>query len=70
MQCGKLRFDPWVWNIPWRRKWLPIPVFLPGEFQGQRNPWGRKQSDMTEQLTFNTAGVAKLLGAGKNTFWN
>ena len=20
-QCGRLRFDPWVGNIPWRRKW-------------------------------------------------
>ena len=37
----------------WRREWLPTPVFLPGEFNGQRswagyNPWGRKESDMTE----------------------
>ena len=23
-------FDPWVGKIPWRRKWQPIPVFLPG----------------------------------------
>ena len=22
------RFDPWVRTIPWRREWLPIPVFL------------------------------------------
>ena len=22
---------------PWRREWLPTPVFLPGEFQGQRS---------------------------------
>ena len=21
--------DPWVTNIPWRRKWQPTPVFLP-----------------------------------------
>ena len=21
----------------WRRKWLPTPVFLPGEFHGERN---------------------------------
>jgi len=27
---------PWVGKIPWRRKWQPIPVFLPGEFSGQR----------------------------------
>ena len=37
--------DPWVGKIPWRRKWQPTPVFLPGESQGQRNlegysPWG------------------------------
>ena len=33
------------WNIPWRRKWQPTPVFLPGEFHGGRSlvgnsPWG------------------------------
>ena len=26
--------DPWVRKIPWRRKWPPTPVFLPGEFHG------------------------------------
>ena len=45
-------FDPWVGKIPWRRKWLPTPVFLPGQCHGQRNlagcsPWGPKESDMT-----------------------
>ena len=25
-------FDPWVRKIPWRRKWHPTPVFLPGKF--------------------------------------
>ena len=30
-------FSPWVEKIPWRRKWQPIPVFLPGKFHGQRN---------------------------------
>ena len=35
---------------------LPAPVFLPGEFHGQRSlvgysPWGCKESDMTERLT-------------------
>ena len=47
---------PWVGKIPWRRKWQPTPVFLPGESHGQRilvgySPWGRKGSDTTEQLT-------------------
>ena len=30
-------FDPWVKMIPWRRKWQPSPVFLPGEFHAQRS---------------------------------
>ena len=40
--------------IPWRRKWQPTPVSLPGKFYGQRSlvgygPWGCKESDMTER---------------------
>ena len=36
-QCRRHRheFDPWVGKIPWRRKWQPNPVFLPGKFHGQ-----------------------------------
>ena len=30
------RFNPWVRKIPWRRKWQPILVVLPGESHGQR----------------------------------
>ena len=30
-------FDPWVGKMPWRRKWKPTSVFLPGESQGQRS---------------------------------
>ena len=30
-------FNPWVRKIPWRREWQPTPVFLPGEFHGQRS---------------------------------
>ena len=30
-------FDPWVGKIPWRRKWQPTPVFLPGESHVQRS---------------------------------
>jgi len=29
-------FNPWVRNIPRRREWQPTPVFLAGEFHGQR----------------------------------
>ena len=46
------RFDPWVRKTPWRRKWQPPPVFLPGESHGQRSlvgysSWDPKESDMT-----------------------
>ena len=30
-------FSPWVRKIPWSRAWQPSPVFLPGEFHGQRS---------------------------------
>ena len=41
----------------WRRKWHPTPVLLPGKSHGRRSllgysPWGREESDMTEQLHF------------------
>ena len=58
-QCRRYkrnRFDSGVRKIPWRREWLPTPVFLPGKSQGQRSlvgysPWGCKESDTVEQLS-------------------
>ena len=46
-QCRRRKrrgFDPWVGRIPWRRAWLPTPVFFPGGAHGQRSlagygPW-------------------------------
>ena len=51
-KCRRLEFDPWVGQIPWRRKWQPTPVSLPGKSYGQRNladysSWGCKGSDVT-----------------------
>ena len=51
-------FNPWLWNIPWRRAWQSTPVFLPGESYGQRSlvgyrPCDCKESDMTERLTLS-----------------
>ena len=44
---------PGLGKIPWRRKWQPTPVLLPGESHGGRSlggysPWGHKESDTTE----------------------
>ena len=60
-QCRRHWFDPWDRKIPWRRKWWPIPVFLPGRFHGQRSlvgysPWGQKESDTTKQLGTHRGG--------------
>ena len=55
---GDLGLVPGSGRFPWRRKWQPTPVFLPGESQGQRSlvgysPRGRKESDTTEWLHFH-----------------
>ena len=57
LQCGRPGFDSWVGKIPWRRERLPTPVFLPGEFHGQRrlagcSPWGCIR--LGHNLTTNT----------------
>jgi len=46
--CRRCGFDSWVGKTPWRRKWQPTPVFLPGKSQRQRSlagysPWGHKR---------------------------
>ena len=59
------RVDPLVGKIPWRRQWQSSPIFLPGEFHGQRS-WvgysrrGCKDSDVTERLTLHFMGFEGL----------
>ena len=50
---GRPRFDPWVRKILWRRQRLPTPVFWPGEFHRLYCPQGRRESDLTEQLSLS-----------------
>ena len=63
---GNLGSYPWVGKIPWRREWLPTPVFLPGEFHGQRSlagysPWGCKELDTSEQLSLLPSSLSLLV---------
>ena len=49
-QCRRLRFNPWVGKMSWRRAWQPTPVFLLGESPWIEEPcrlqsWGRKELD-------------------------
>ena len=48
----------WLESMEGRRQWHPTPGLLPGKSHGRRSlvgccPWGREESDMTEQLHFH-----------------
>ena len=49
-RCG---FHPWVGNIPWRRKWQPTPIFLPGKSHGQRSLVGYSYKRVGHELGLN-----------------
>ena len=54
--AGNLGLIPGLERSPGEVKWLPIPVFLPGEFRGQGSlagcsPWGGKELETTEPHT-------------------
>ena len=65
-QCRRCRFDPWVGKVPWRRKWQPTPLFLPGKSHGHRSlagysPRGCKESDTTEHTcTHRSRKISRL----------
>ena len=62
-----MAFMSWCWHhhvfwicylTSWRKRWHPTPVLLPGTSHAQRSlvgcsPWGREESDTTEQLHFH-----------------
>ena len=55
-----VRFHPGIGKSPWRRKWQPTPVFLPGKSHERRSlasysPCSCEESDTTERLNNNTA---------------
>ena len=53
--------ETWVQSLgredPLEKEWLATPVLSPGKSHGQRSlagysPWGHKEPDTTERLTF------------------
>jgi len=65
------RSDPRVRQIPWRRKWQPVPVFLPGKSLGQRSLegcslWGHKESDIAEHTCMHTQSLGRGQGLRAN----
>ena len=64
-------FDPWIRKIPWRSKWQPTPVLLPGKSYGQNSlvgysPRSRKGLDTTEQMS-TRALLSGTREGGRNT---
>ena len=56
--AGDLSSIPGWGRFPWRRKWQPTSVLLPGKPHGWRSlvgysPWNCKDSDTMEQLHFH-----------------
>ena len=61
LQDKRPEFNPCVGKIPWRRKWQPTLVFLPGKSHGWRNmigysPWGLEELNTTERFHFLSPG--------------
>ena len=75
LQCGRPGFSPCIGKIPWRRKWQPTPVFLPGKIPWMEEP-GRLQSMGSQSQTqlsnstfFSLWGLSTLLCAVVNCFF-
>ena len=78
-QCRRRGFSPWLGKIPWRRKWHPTPVFLPGN-PVDRGGWQAAVHRVTESDTtecerarvgyqFDTCSLEKLLPDLSTWFW-
>ena len=66
---GRPGFGPWVGKTPWKRKWQPTPVFLPGESHGQSSlvgysPCGGRVGHDWVTNTFNTLKFCRGKGMG------
>ena len=80
--CVCVCISPVAWRVEilstvqdtWRRAWQPTPVLLPGEFHGRRSlvgysPWGRKESDTAEWLTYTHTYMCVCLCIWCIFFW-
>ena len=72
----RCKFDPWVGKIPWSRKWQPTPLFLHGEFHGQRSlvdysPWSHEEWNTTNTTllvnTFTTFLYLHFIGPSRSS---
>ena len=52
-QCRRPRFNLWTRKIPWRREWLPTPVFLPENLM-DRGAWWAINHGVEKSLSTHT----------------
>ena len=69
-RCG---FNPWIWKIPWMRKWKPTSVFLHGESHAQRSlvhytPRSHKSETLPKQLSPSVVCMCNSIMPRKKTF--
>ena len=65
--------ETWVWSwvekIPWRRKWLPTPAFLPGEFHGQRSLEGWSPCPWISHISLKLMRMCSVMSDSLATPW-
>ena len=73
LQCRRQGFNPRIGKMPWRRKWQPTHVFLPGKFYGQGSLAGyslrgHKELDIIEQQALSLSPSELIISLGANYF--
>ena len=75
-QCSRCGFYPWVEKIPWRGKWQPTLVLLPGKSHGQSNlvgysPWGHNEVliHVIAWMNFENIMLKEISHKGPHIVW-
>ena len=74
LQGRRPGFHLWVGKIPWKRKWKPTPVLLPGKSHGWRSlvdysPWGRKRVRHDWMTSLSLYCLSIFLRVPPRGFW-
>ena len=74
-QCRRHRFHPWVGKIPWRRKWQPTLVLLPGKSHGPRSlvgysPWGQNRALRWSPRRSDPGAPTYVLLSSRSRWWD
>ena len=68
-ETQETQFDPWLGKIPWRMKWHPSPVFLPGEFHSRGAWWATAHGAAKIHTWLSTTTTNSLPIMKYQAFW-